>query len=81
MTFFHKMSESTGLVSGMAERLNIDIEARMAQPEAAGRSYLNMIMRCANCSDHEACTRLQEENPLLDAAPDYCRNIDVLKRG
>ena len=80
MTYFNKMSESTGLVSGMAERLGIDIEDRMKTPELAGRTYLNMVMRCANCSEHSACTKLQDENPLLDAAPDYCMNGDVLKR-
>lgn len=81
MTFFQKMSESTGLVSGMAERLGVDITAEIAtNPEAVGRSYLNMVTRCAHCSDHAACTKLQDENPALDAAPDYCRNRDVLKR-
>ena len=80
VTFFQKMSDSTGLVSGMAERLDIDLAARMAQPEAGGRSYLNMVMRCAKCSEHAACARLQEDNPALDAAPDYCMNKDVLKR-
>lgn len=80
MTFFQKMSDSTGLVSGMAERLDIDLEARMAQSETAGRSYLNMVMRCSKCSDHAACARLQDENPLLDAAPDFCMNKDVLSR-
>lgn len=81
MTFFQKMSDSTGLVSGMAERLDINLEGRMASDaETAGRSYLNMVMRCANCSEHDACSRLQDENPLLDAAPDYCRNKDVLQR-
>ena len=80
MTYFQKMSESTGLVSGMAERLDIDLEARMSDGEAAGRSYLNMVMRCANCSEHETCARLQDENLMLDAAPDYCMNKDVLKR-
>jgi hypothetical protein len=81
MTLFQKMSESTGLVSGMAERLDIDITERMAQDaDSFGRSYLNMVMRCAKCSDHEACTRLQDENPALDAAPSYCENRDVLKR-
>lgn len=80
MTFFQKMSDSTGLVSGMAERLDIDLEARMAHPETAGPSYLNMVMRCATCGAHESCTHLQDENPMLDAAPDYCMNKDVLKR-
>lgn len=81
MTYFHKMSESAGLITGMAERLDIDLEARMKTPEIAGRTYLNMVMRCSNCSEHGACAKLQEENPMLDVAPDYCMNGDVLKRG
>ena len=80
MTFFQKISDSTGLVSGMAERLGVDIEARMTHPETAGRTYRDMVMRCATCSQQGACSKLQDENPLLDAAPDYCMNGDVLKR-
>ena len=80
MTFFQKMSESNGLVRGMAERLDVDLDTRMGTGEAAARSYRAMVMRCANCSDHEACARLQEDNPMLDAAPDYCMNKDVLHR-
>lgn len=80
MSIFQKISESTGLVSGMAERLGVDMQARMTQPDLAARSFRDMVTRCATCSEHAACTRLQEENPLLEAAPDYCRNKDVLRR-
>lgn len=81
MTFFDKMSESARLVSGMATRLDIDFSDRIAaNPEGAGRSFATMVQRCAQCSDHAACARLQDENPMLDATPSYCMNKDVLRR-
>ena len=81
MALFQKMSESVQLVSGMASRLDIDLSDRIAaNPETATRSFAAMVMRCAHCSDHAACARMQEENPMLDAAPAYCRNGDVLHR-
>lgn len=81
MSIFQKISESTGLVTGMAERLGVDMQARMAQPDPAARSLRDMVTRCASCPEHAACTRLQEDNPALDAAPAYCRNADVFARG
>lgn len=81
MTFLQKMADGAALVSGMAQRLDIDIADRVAaNPETAGRSYAAMVERCAQCSDHEACARLQADNPMLDAAPDYCMNRTVLHR-
>ena len=80
MTFFQKMSESTGLVSGMAERLDVDLAARMDQPAANTRTYREMVLRCAQCPEHGACAKLQDENLALDEAPSYCRNRDVLTR-
>lgn len=81
MEFFRKMSESASLVSGMAERLDVDFADRIASaPESQTRSYAAMVMRCANCDQHENCMALQENNPALDAAPEYCRNGDVFQR-
>lgn len=81
MTFFDKMTESARLVSGMATRLDIDIADRIAaSPETVGRSYATMVQRCAQCSDHAACRKLQDESLMLDAAPSYCMNRDVLHR-
>ncbi|MEP4194192.1 MAG: DUF6455 family protein [Aliishimia sp.] len=78
MEFFRKLSESASLVSGMAERLDADISGRIASnPETAARSYVSMVRRCANCSNHEACAELQDASPALDAAPDYCLNKDA----
>ncbi len=81
MTILSKMSDSAKLVSGMASRLDIDIADRIAaSPETATRSFAAMVQRCAQCGDHAACTRLQDENPMLDAAPAYCMNRGVLHR-
>ena len=81
MTLFDRMSEGARLVSGMATRLDIDIADRVAaNPDGAGRSYAAMVQRCAQCSDHAACARLQDENPMLDATPSFCMNKDVLRR-
>lgn len=81
MEYFRKMSEAATLVSGMAERLDVDIADRMASaPDEQARSYATMVRRCAHCDQHENCMQLQENNPALDAAPDYCRNRDVFQR-
>lgn len=82
MTFFSRMSESTDLVSGMASRLDVDFADRMAdRPETVARSFASMVMRCAGCREHAACKKLQEENLMLAAAPDYCMNRDVFSAG
>lgn len=81
MSFFNKVSDSAALVSGMAERLNVDFADRMAaDPEGEARNFHAMVMRCTGCDGQEACRNLQENNLLLDEAPEYCRNRDVLRR-
>ena len=79
MNLFTRISDSAQLVAGMATRLDIDIADRIAAaPDSAVRSYAAMVVRCSGCRDQAACRKLQEENLLLDRAPDYCRNGDVL---
>lgn len=81
MEYFRKISEGATLVSGMATRLDIDLADRISNaPDMQTRNFANMVMRCARCDQHENCTRLQEDNPALDAAPEYCRNKDVFAR-
>ena len=82
MGYFHKLSESAGLVGGMAERLGVDLSERLAAaPDAETAAYAAMVRRCARCGEHAACHRLQDENPMLDAPPSYCRNADVFGAG
>lgn len=80
MGLFHKLSQSAGLVSGMAERLNVNLAARIdASPDLEAVHFQRLVLRCATCTQQDACTQLQEDNPMLDAAPHYCRNADVFK--
>ena len=75
MSYFTKLSESAALVSGMATRLDVSMDDRLpTAPDIFARSYADMVARCAHCPEHVACARLQDENPALDAPPDYCVN-------
>ena len=38
------------------------------------------VVRCASCSEHEDCARLQAENDRLDLPPSYCRNAALLEK-
>ena len=67
--FFERLNRSADLVKGMAKRTGADLFA----PHHAGQ-FRQMVMACAACSNHEACTQLQAENDTLDLAPSYCRN-------
>ncbi len=80
MSYFHKVSASAGLVTGLAERLGIDLATLAQRSQTDARSYADMVTRCAHCKQQDACASLQENNPALDAAPDYCRNKDVMRR-
>ena len=81
MGYFHKLSESAGLVGGMAERLGIKLSDRIAAaPELETAAFAQLVRRCASCDSHAECTRLQDDNLMLDAAPDYCLNKDVFKK-
>ena len=78
MGYLNKLSDSAGLVSGMASRLNVDLAERVAaSPETAATHYRDLVQRCSHCRDQDACAKLQDENPLLDEAPDYCMNRSV----
>lgn len=77
MDLFSKLSRSSDLVGGMSQRLGVVPNlATAADADRAAQSYRTMVLRCATCSDQDACTRLQAENATLDTAPGYCRNAD-----
>lgn len=79
MGFFTKLSDSAGLVSGMANRVGVDLVDRLADsPELLGPAYRSMVMRCSKCAHQDACAQLQASSDRLDHAPDYCQNRDIL---
>lgn len=73
--FLKRINESCALVNGVAERLGTDVHTAIElDPEMEASSYRSAVLRCAACGEHEACKKLQAENPQLGSAPDYCRN-------
>ncbi|MBJ6370698.1 DUF6455 family protein [Sedimentitalea arenosa] len=79
MGLISKLSRSTDLVNGMADRLGTDLGAMLAvDPELEAPRLRRMVLRCSTCTDQDACTRLQSANGMLSEAPDYCRNKTVL---
>ncbi|MCB1340753.1 MAG: adenylosuccinate lyase [Pseudooceanicola sp.] len=75
MGLFTKFAQSADLVKGMADRLGIDLTARMIrQPFTEPMAMRAMTLRCADCASHAECTTLQDANAHLDSAPAYCLN-------
>lgn len=82
MGFLRKLDRSAELVSGMADRLGIDMtEALLADADRAGPQLRTMVMTCTGCREQGACTRLQAEHDHLDAPPSYCLNGARFKQG
>lgn len=75
MGFFSRISESSDLVSTMAERLGISVgDAMLKDGEQAALAYRQAVMRCAGCVHKGECRSLLGSETTLDAAPSYCRN-------
>jgi hypothetical protein len=73
--FYKRIDASCTLIQGMADRLGTDVPGAIGlNPELEAPAYRSAVLRCAACGEHEACKKLQAENPRLDRAPAYCRN-------
>lgn len=80
MGLLSKLSKSTDLVNGMANRLGADLGDLVASdPILQGPKYRSMVLRCSGCTDQDACGELQAGCASLDHAPDYCVNKDILE--
>lgn len=78
MSILDRISDSTELVVGMAERLGVDMDAVVLRdPERGGLRAL--ALRCSGCPNQGGCGELQRACEHLDAAPEYCRNKAFLE--
>lgn len=78
MGFFSKLGTSTDLVSGMSERLGVDLRGPMMRnPEQAANEYRSMVLRCSSCTDQADCADRQAKSVRFEEAPEYCMNKDV----
>ncbi|MDF1718715.1 MAG: DUF6455 family protein [Antarcticimicrobium sp.] len=75
MGIIDRLSTSTDLVLGMAERLGVDMDAVLLHdPERGGLRLRSLALRCSGCPKQGGCAELQRACEHLDAAPGYCRN-------
>ena len=75
MSILDRISDSTDLVAGMAERLGVDLDAVVFRdPERGALRFRSLALRCSGCTNQEGCAELQRACAHLDAAPEYCRN-------
>ncbi|MEM6341058.1 MAG: DUF6455 family protein [Pseudomonadota bacterium] len=76
-----KIMKSEELSSGMATRLGIDLTQAYSNTSDIGVLALQgVVRRCAGCTEHETCAKLQAENDTLEQAPSYCRNKALFER-
>lgn len=77
------------LVDRMADALGLDLEEAMMRGDLPPEDLPEMVLRCASCSNPEACENWLARNAAQDGAdrprttPYYCRNgevFDDLKR-
>ncbi|ABV94355.1 hypothetical protein Dshi_2622 [Dinoroseobacter shibae DFL 12 = DSM 16493] len=66
------------LVDRMSDRLGVDLEESAFRGEISPELIPDLVLRCTNCANPEACTRLLDSMEQLEAAPSYCVNRDTL---
>ena len=67
------------LMHGMAERLGADVERAAASGEISSQELTDMVTRCGNCTQHDACIIwLLDHQGAQDMPPDYCLNTQEL---
>lgn len=77
MGIIDRLSRSSMLAAGMAERLGIDLtRATVQDAEMSACLLRSATLRCSFCHEQEACMRLLAKSGTLPRAPLYCRNRD-----
>lgn len=78
MQFFSRFTVHSELMERMFAKFGVREQfAEISQgPEVLRRA----AMRCASCTDTEACAAWLDTNAAPAEAPDYCRNHDLIER-
>lgn len=80
MGLLNKIDHHATVMGRMAETLGVDFAESVATSPSTVRDYRQAVLRCTACTHEEDCMRWMQENPRAAAAPDYCRNKDILER-
>ena len=78
LNFFNRLSTNSDLMQGMFSRLGVRdwfVESG-GGPEALRRAAL----RCASCTDTQACATWLEGHATAEHTPGFCRNHDLVER-
>jgi hypothetical protein len=72
------LRKHAALVDGMASRLGVDLEESVMRGEIVPELIPDLVLRCTNCSNPEACARLLAQPDGAEAAPAFCVNRKTL---
>ena len=77
MSFIMRLDKHAGLVSRMADTLDVDLTEKAMRGEMAGTDMRGLVMNCMTCSAPGECEHFLETHKSgADEAPHYCRNYD-----
>ena len=72
-----RLARHEALITGMTLKLGVE---QVAADQLSPEEWRGAVLRCSTCSDPEACTGFLAEPGSAGAAPDYCRNHDLMAR-
>lgn len=81
MRFFERIDRHTGLFQRMAEATGADLRDAIVDGRLSAHQLPGAILSCTACTAVEQCQSwLDAQSGGSAAAPDYCRNRDLLAR-
>lgn len=72
---FSILKRSERQSGAMMDALGVDLETAVMRGQVSPDEREAITLRCATCAEKDDCDR--RLRAPLDAAPDYCRNIDL----
>lgn len=79
MGLFDKIDHRADVMTRMADTLQVDFAAEILRDAGTVKVYRQAVLRCAACPHEDECTAWMQDHRQADAAPDYCRNKDILE--
>jgi len=79
MGLFDKIDHRAEVMTRMADTLQVDFAAEILRDASTVNVYRQAVLRCAACPHEDKCTGWMQDHSQADAAPDYCRNKDILE--
>lgn len=68
------------LVDRMATKLGVDLQSAAITGSISVDALGEAVLRCADCPNPAHCQGVLAEDHETDQPPEYCRNLDLLRR-